>query len=322
MLPVQASEPFSADDYYFEVKWDGLRCLLFVEEDGSVRLQNRALEDITEIAPELAPAGRQARPRSVFDGELVAVDDEGRPDRQRLKGRLSGRLAPTEAPLAYLAFDLLFLDGRSQLRQPLRRRKARLKKSIRPGRHLFAPDHIEREGLELFDACLERGLEGVVAKHAASTYIPGQRSPFWLTVDAVKRADFVLLGSTPGAPFGALLVGAYEEGRLLPCGSLTGGFDDEERDWLATELRRLRQDASPLTPPPQLTAPVDWVRPELVVRVRYSEWAPDGTVRFPIFDGVRRDIHPAECVRITPRVVPGGPTRVDSPASQLTHFPF
>ncbi|MGH7919226.1 MAG: hypothetical protein ACREQM_04680 [Candidatus Dormibacteraceae bacterium] len=322
MQPVQASEPFSADDYLFEVKWDGLRCLLFVDGDGAVRLQNRALEEVTDAAPELVDAGRQVPPRSVFDGELVATDDEGRPDRKSLQGRLSGRLAPGEAPLAYLAFDLLFLDGRPQFRQPLRRRKARLRKAIHAGRHLFMPDHIEGEGLELYDACLERGLEGVVAKHTASTYVPGQRSPFWLTVDAVKGGDFVVLGSTPGDPFGALLVGAYEDGRLLPCGSLTGGFDDQERDHLAAELRRLRRDECPLSPAPLLTAPVDWVRPELVVRVRYSEWAPDGTVRFPIFDGVRHDTHPAECVRITPRVVAARPARPGSAALDLTRFPF
>ena len=321
MQPVQASEPFSADDYLFEVKWGGLRCLLFAD-DGRVRLQNRALEDITEAAPELGKAARQVTPASVFDGELVATDEDGRPDRRLLEQRLRGRVAPAQAPLSYLAFDALFLNGRSQLRQPLRRRKARLKRSVQAGNHLFVPDHIQREGVELYQACLERGLEGVVAKHLASTYVPGQRSPFWLTIDAVMGGDFVVLGSTPGTPFTALLVGAYEDGRLLPCGSLTGGFDDEERDELAAALKRLHQAGCPLTPPPHLTAPVDWVRPELVVRVRYSEWAPDGTLRFPIFDGVRHDTHPAECVRIPPRVVPAGTSQPGSPVLGLTRFPF
>jgi bifunctional non-homologous end joining protein LigD len=322
MQPVQASEPFSADDYLFEVKWDGLRCLLFADDEGRVRLQNRALEDITEAAPELRKVARQVTPASVFDGELVATDEEGRPDRQLLEDRMRGRAAPAQAPLSYLAFDALFLNRRPQLRQPLRRRKARLKRAVQPGNHLFVPDHIQREGVELYQACLERGLEGVVAKHTASTYVPGQRSPFWLTIDAVMRGDFVVLGSTPGSPFTALLVGAYEDGRLLPCGSLTGGFDDEECCELAAALRRLHQDECPLTPPPQLTAPVDWVRPELVVRVRYSEWSRDGTLRFPIFDGLRHDTHPAECVRIPPRVVPSEPPRPGSPAFGLTRFPF
>lgn len=322
MQPVQASEPFSADDYLFEVKWDGLRCLLFAGQDGRIRLQNRALEDVSDVFPELRAAAGQVTPGTVLDGELVATDPDGRPDRRLLTDRLRGRAAAGAAPIVYLAFDVLFLDGRPQLRQPLARRKARLKRAVHPGKHLFVPDHIQREGVELYDACLERGLEGVVAKHVASTYIPGQRSPFWLTVDAVMRGDFVVLGSTPGHPFTALLVGAYEDGRLLPCGSLTGGFDEEEGRELAASLRRLRQDGCPLTPPPHLVAPVDWVRPELVVRVRYSEWAPDGTVRFPIFDGIRRDIHPAECVRITPRVVPPGVTRPGSSALDLTRFPF
>ncbi|MFZ0216199.1 MAG: hypothetical protein WAM30_09715 [Candidatus Dormiibacterota bacterium] len=322
MEAVAAFEPFSADDYLFEVKWDGLRTLLFVDGAGEVRLQNRALEDITDLVPELHETGREVTRQSVLDGELVAIDGEGRPDRTRLRQRLAGRLGQEEAPLAYLAFDALFLGGRSLLRQPLRKRKPRLRRAVHTGHHLYAPDHIEREGVELFDACLERGLEGVVAKHAASTYVPGQRSPFWLAVEAVKHDNFVVLGATPGDPFGGLFVGYHEEGQLLPCGSLTGGFDEEERQALAEALRELRQDRSPLSPTPLLTAPVQWVRPELVVSVRYSEWSPDGTLRFPIFDGIRRDVHPAECVRRRPRVVPAGTPHPGSAAYDLTRFPF
>src|SRR5207247_8649143 len=101
------------------------------------------------------------------------------------------------------------------------RRCARLGRGVSPGRHVFVPEHSETEGVELFEACLERGLEGTVAKHRDSTYIPGQRSPFWLKVKAVKSDDFVVIGTTPGdngRPFDALLVAYYEEGRLLPCG--------------------------------------------------------------------------------------------------------
>jgi DNA ligase D-like protein (predicted ligase) len=322
MEAVAASEPFSADDYVFEVKWEGLRALLFVDAGGRARLQNRALEDVTDLVPEIRGAADQVTPQSVLDGEIVAIDAEGRPDRARLAQRLARRLSAEEAPLVYVAFDALFCGGRSLLRQPLRKRKPRLHRAVRSGHHLFCPDHIEREGTELFEACLERGLEGVVAKHAGSTYVPGQRSPFWLAVEAVKHDNFVVLGATPGDPFGALLVGYHEEGQLLPCGSLTGGFDDDEVAALAEALRRLAQERCPLTPTPLVAAPVQWVRPELVVSVRYSEWAPDGTLRFPIFDGVRRDVHPTECVRRRPRVVPAHPPRAGTAAYDLTRFPF
>jgi DNA ligase D-like protein (predicted ligase) len=326
MQAVSAEAPFSSDEYLFEVKWDGLRCLLFVEPDGRLRLQDRALGDITSRLPELRDIARQVAPGTVLDGELVATDQEGRPDYPALRRRLaSGDHEASSAALAYLAFDALYVSGRPLLRQPLTRRKARLQRAVTGGGHLFVPQHIEREGVELFEACLERGLEGVMAKHRDSTYVPGQRSPFWLKVKAIKGDDFVVLGSTHGAqgePFGALLVGYYEGGRLLPCGSVGGGFDDESLGALTRELERLATDTCPLTPAPVLTAPVRWCRPQLVVSIRYSEWAPDGTLRFPIFNGLRPEVHPAESVRHRPRVVLGGRTPPGSPAYYLTRFPF
>jgi DNA ligase D-like protein (predicted ligase) len=325
MQAASAEAPFSSEDYLFEVKWDGLRCLLFVDADGRCRLQDRALGDVTSRVPELSEMGRQVTPVTVLDGELVATDAEGRPDYQALRQRLSGQEPAGSPPLAFLAFDALYVGGRPLLRQPLMRRKARLARAVTGGGHLFVPQHIEKEGVELFEACLERGLEGVMAKHRESTYIPGQRSPFWLKVKAVKSDDFVVLGRTDGRdgqPFGALMVGYYEGGRLLPCGSVGGGFDDEALATLASELDRLSTETCPLSPVPILTAPVRWSRPQLVVSVRYSEWAPEGTLRFPIFNGFRPEVHPAECVRHRPRVVLSGRTPPGSPAYYLTRFAF
>src|SRR5579859_3683432 len=226
MQAVSGEAPFSSPEYFFEVKWDGLRCLLFVGWDGRVRLHDRSLHDVTDLLPELRGVGRQVERGSVLDGELVATDEQGRPDVIALRRRLqSGAALADSVPLAYLAFDVLHVAGRPQARQPLHRRRARLQRAVIPGGHLFVPYHIEGEGVELFEACLERGLEGVMAKHGESTYVPGQRSPFWLKVKAVKSDDFVVIGWTPGTPFGALLVGYYERGRLLPCGSVSGGFD-------------------------------------------------------------------------------------------------
>jgi len=323
MQAVSAEAPFSADDYLFEVKWDGLRCLLFVDAKGGVRLQDRGLKDITDLLPEMASLNSQVSHPAVLDGELVATDEEGRPDYHALRRRLLGGAdLAEEVPLAFVAFDALYLDGRSLLRQPLTRRKARLRKAVTSGGHLFVPDHIEKEGVELFEACLERGLEGVMAKHGESTYVPGQRSPFWLKVKAVKSDDFVVTGWTPGRPFGALLVGYYERGHLLPCGSVVGGYEPEVADAMARELEELETELSPLEPPPIMTAPVRWCRPELVISVRYSEWSPDGTLRFPIFNGLRPEVHPAECVRHRPRVVIGGRVAPGSPIFDLTRFPF
>jgi DNA ligase D-like protein (predicted ligase) len=326
MLAVSAEAPFSSDDYLFEVKWDGIRCLMFVGWDGEIRLQDRALQDLTPLLPELHKIGKQAAPGAVLDGELVVTDLEGRPDLPSLRTRLAGGAEAVDSvPLAFLAFDALYLSGRPLLRQPLHRRRGRLQRAVTSGGHLFVPYHIESEGVELFEACLERGLEGMMAKHRDSTYVPGQRSPFWLKVQAVKSDDFVVIGSTPGRPgdaFGALLVGYYEHGRLLPCGTVGGGYDEEAGQVLASRLRELAVADSPLDPPPVMVAPVRWCRPELVISVRYSEWAPDGTLRFPIFNEVRPEVHTSECVRRRPRVVLAGRTQLPAAIHDLTRFPF
>jgi bifunctional non-homologous end joining protein LigD len=152
--------------------------------------------------------------------------------------------------------------------------------------------------------------------------VPGQRSPFWLKVKAVKSDDFVVIGWTGLKPFDALLVGYHEDGRLLPCGTVGGGYDDAAMEAIKPRLDELSSSSSPLDPPPIMTGPVHWVRPELVVSVRYSEWSPDGTLRFPIFNGLRPEVHPAEAVRHRPRVVILGHVKPGSLAYDLTRFPF
>jgi len=326
MRPMQAASaeaPFSSPDYLFEVKWDGLRCILFRGRDGHVRLQDRGLHDITADLPEVVAAAKRVPPGSVIDGELVATDNDGRPDYPRLRERLAGGASLLEKiPSAYLAFDVLYLEDKPQFRQPLNRRRARLKKAVEAGGHIFVPDHIEEDGVELFEACLERGLEGVVAKHKLSPYVPGQRSPFWLKVKAVKSDDFVVIGWLGEKPFDALVVGYHEDGRLLPCGTVGGGYDEAATRVILEALAELSTEDSPLDPPPIMVNPVQWVRPELVVSVRYSEWSPDGTLRFPIFNGLRPEVDPSEAVRHRPRVVISGHIKPGSLAYDLTRFPF
>ena len=323
MQAASAEAPFSSPEYIFEVKWDGLRCMLFRDPEGKVHLQDRGLNDLTPDLPEVTAAAARVPPGSVIDGELVATDPDGRPDYPRLRERLTGGAARREEiPVAYLAFDALYLEEKPLLRQPVGRRRARLRKAVEAGGHIFVPDHIEEDGVELFEACLERGLEGVVAKHSLSPYVPGQRSPFWLKVKAVKSDDFVVIGWTGAEPFDALLVGYHEDGRLLPCGTVGGGYDRAAMEAIKERLAGLASTASALDPPPIMTRPVHWLRPELVVSVRYSEWSPDGTLRFPIFNGLRPEVHPAEAVRHRPRVVILGHVKPGSPAYDLTRFPF
>lgn len=321
MQPVTAEAPFADPYYFFEVKWEGLRCLLFVTPEGDVRLQDRSLDDLTFRFPEFDYLHSELPPGTVLDGTLVVTAGDGRPDRDGLRRRLEGPPGEHQRAAAFLAFDILWLERRSLQRQPLRTRKRHLQRTVHASRHLYAPRHIEGEGVELFEVCLEQGLPGVMAKHRESLYIPGQRSPFWLQVQAVKADSFVVLGWLGEEPFDALLVGYHEGGRLHPCGTVGGGWDREAR---AALRRALDELATPVNPLGQVVmeAPVHWLRPELVVSVRYSEWSPDGTLRFPIFDRVRHDLHPTECVRHRPRVViPGRTPRLEE-VVYLTQFPF
>ena len=135
-----AEAPFSNNEYLFEVKWDGLRCLLFVGPDGGVRLQDRALRDVTYQFPEFGNLGGQVPPGTVLDGALVVTDGEGRPETGALRRRLAGPAGEDQRPAAYLAFDLLYLEGRPMLRKPLYQRKKQLHKVVGSGRHLYAPE--------------------------------------------------------------------------------------------------------------------------------------------------------------------------------------
>src|ERR1700682_653203 len=323
MQAASAEAPFSSPEYVFEVKWDGLRLIVFRDRDGGVRLMDRGLNDLTADLPEVAHAARRIPPGSVIDGELVATDNEGRPHYPRRRERLVGGAAlKDKIPTAYLAFDALSLEDKPLFRQPVIRRRAKLSKAVEAGGHIFVPDHIDEDGGELFEACLERGLEGVVAKHKLSPYVPGQRSPFWLKVKAVKSDDFVVIGWAGEQPVDALVVGYHEDGRLLPCGTVGGGYDEAATRTIREALAELGTHESPRDPPPVMVNPVQWVKPELVVSVRYSEWSPDGTLRFPIFNGLRPEVDPSEAVRHRPRVVISGHIKPGSLAYDLTRFPF
>jgi len=150
MQAASAEAPFSSSEYLFEVKWDGLRCIMFRDQRGEVRLQDRGLRDLTADVPEVTAAAKRVPPGSVIDGELVATDNDGRPDYPRLRQRLTGGARmKDEIPTAYLAFDALYLEGRPLLRQPVVRRRARLAKAVEAGGHIFVPAHIDEDGVEL-----------------------------------------------------------------------------------------------------------------------------------------------------------------------------
>jgi bifunctional non-homologous end joining protein LigD len=305
MLAITADEPFDSPQFTYEAKWDGVRTLAFVD-GGEVRLQTRNLLDCTKQYPEahgVAEAltgGYQA----ILDGEVVALDEKGVPSFQRLQPRMHLRDESAvsrlrrSVPVIYEVFDVLYLDGEDLTRQPLRERRRRLEAALQPMGAIRLSEGFPGSGVALFKAVQEQGLEGIVAKRLDAPYVSG-RSAAWVKVKAFKTMDCVIGGWTEGqggrhSTLGALIVGVYRDGKLMPVGHVGSGFDDRTlRDLLVT-LKEHQSPESPFAVAPRVNQPATWCFPDLVCEVRYVELTRDGTLRSPTYLGLRSDIDPKD----------------------------
>jgi bifunctional non-homologous end joining protein LigD len=306
MLAETADGPFSRPGWLFEPKLDGYR-VLAVRRGGETRLLTRNTNDCTEAFPEIARAVA-ALPfdRVLLDGEVVALDDSGRPSFQRLQGRarlrrpIDIRHASVETPVTYYAFDLLGFGDFDPRPLPLTARKAVLQQLLPPVGALRYLEHVDEDGEALYREAERLGLEGMVGKKAAAPYKAG-RSAVWLKVRSRLTGDFVVVGFT--APkgsrggFGALQLGEYVDGQLCYVGRVGTGFNERQ---LAEVSRKLKAQARPA---PSCGGPVPaekgttWVEPTMVVEVEYTEWTEETLLRQPVFVRFREDKRPEECRR-------------------------
>lgn len=330
MLATPSTRLPGDDGWAYEIKWDGIRALAYVARDG-LRIAARRGADHTPRYPELAALtealdGREA----ILDGEIVAFDEAGRPSFQLLQRRIglsteaTIRAQAAETPATYVAFDLLWLDGRSLLAEPYLRRREALAALGFDGPSWQAPAHHVGDGARLWDAVRERGLEGVVAKRVESPYRSGKRSREWLKIRYRRSQELVIGGWMPGAGtrggrVGSLLVGHWDATpaeaarlgrpqRLVYAGGVGTGFTQETLDRLTAALEPLRRDEPPfeLGEDPAVkyrqrartrgAGPV-WVEPVLVCEVEFTEWTREGTLRQSAFRGLREDKDPREVVR-------------------------
>jgi bifunctional non-homologous end joining protein LigD len=323
-----AAEAFDSPAHGFEVAWDGVRALAFVDGSG-VNLWGRALSDLTPQYPEVAALSGLVPPETIVDGELIVADSDGRPDFAALQEREHARSAETveraavDHPVTYVIYDLVLVNGRSLLKEPLHRRRSRLRDAIASTNRFYLPEPVVGEGLAFFDAAREKGLGGIVAKRFDSLYHPGQRHPDWLLIQAVKREDFAVLGFVPGrgrSQLEALVVGSYDGSTFRPVGKVVGGYD-------AAAAQRLRQQLDSLPVGPRSDDErwagdeTLWVQPRVVVGVKFSERDSNGQLRFPIFCGLRPEVAPEECVP-TPMVDPAQPEPRRRAEIQLPRLPF
>ena len=313
MAAVLETLPRDEAGWAFELKWDGVRAIAYCDH-GHIKLESRNLRDITSQYPEVRPLAEQLGSlQAIIDGEVVALDEDGRPDFQLLQQRMhlgsaaAVRRKAAESPVTYIAFDLLFLEGRELYDLPYADRRRLLAGLELDGACWRTPAHREGDGAELLALTRKQGLEGIMAKRLDSPYRSGKRSRTWLKVKNVHSQDLVIGGWLPGEgrrtnTLGALAVGYYEEAddgpQLRYAGRVGTGFREETlRDLMAT-LRKLDRGESPFSgrQPPKQT---NFVEPKLVAEIEFREWTRASTLRAPSFKGLRDDRNPLE-VRRTP----------------------
>jgi len=307
MLATLTGAPFDDPDWLFEVKWDGFRVETVV--DGkSVKLWTRGQQDAARyFGAFLEPLDWLDARQAVVDGEVIALDDHGEPDFALLQARIKGRgVAAQPSAFLYEVFDLLHLDGRSLLDEPLEERRRLLAGVLRADPRVRLSEHIETDGIAFFDAARGRGLEGIMAKERHSRYVPGLRTDRWLKVKIRPEQELVLGGWVTGAgkavDLGALLVGVYEAGELRYAGKIGAGFTTANREELLAAVAPLAADTVPFTPPPPRAAARDarWLRPELVIRAEFAGWTSDGLVRQAAYKGIELEKDPRRVVRERP----------------------
>ncbi|MCX6597528.1 MAG: DNA ligase D [Acidobacteria bacterium] len=309
MLAQLTEDVPSGSGWLYEIKWDGVRAMALVE-NGQVRATGRKGNDITRQYPEIERLRVRAR-SAIIDGEICVLDEQGRPSFERIQPRImaSGSSSIQQMtrtrPAVFFAFDLLYLDGRDLRGLPLESRKKLLASVLVPGDGVKLSEYFTDHGAELLQLVRQQGLEGIMAKRAASFYEPA-RSRDWLKIKAISEQEFVLAGFTKGERdyFGALLLGVWDNGRLHFAGSVGTGFDRRLMHRLHTMLSERVVPTSPFAEPVKLPQPVTWTRPELVATVKFLEWTAEGRLRAPVFVGLRDDIAPAECVRRVTKAMP------------------
>jgi bifunctional non-homologous end joining protein LigD len=308
MLATLVAAPFDDPDWLFEVKWDGFRVEAIVD-DGDVRLWTRGEQDASRYFGDFLRRPDWIAARSaVVDGEVIALDDRGEPDFAALQAGIKGRGSLTHGPnpFVYEVFDLLHLDGRSLLEEPLEERRRLLAGALRADPRVRLSEHVERDGLAFFEAAKARALEGIMAKDRHSPYLPGKRSLAWQKIKIRPEQELVVGGWAKGTgkavDLGALLVGVYEDAALRYAGKVGAGFTDANRAELLAAIGPLAADESPFTPPPPrpVSRSALWLRPELVIRAEFAGWTGDGLVRQAAYKGFDLGKDPRKVVREVP----------------------
>jgi len=317
-MPVTLAElgtkPFSDPNWIFEVKFDGVRVLVYLQ-GSDVKVFSRSGRDISGEFPELQAIPQQLHANTaVLDGEIVALDDKGVSEFQKLQYRLGvqnpSRALRERVPIVCYFFDLLYYQGFDVRKVPLLERKELLKQALVTNEVFRYSEHHQEQGEALWRAAKEQGLEGIVGKKIDSLY-SGRRTSQWIKLKIVNELDAVVAGWTEPRRsrkyFGALVLGLYKGKELKFIGSAGTGFVEAEQKRVFELLKGLESDSCPFQSEPRLKEPVHWVRPKIVARIKFGNWTHGDHLRIPVYLGTRNDRDATDCTFETAKSVPVEP---------------
>jgi len=287
--------------WIYEPKIDGTRGLA-IKRGRSVRILNRRGRWIEWRYPEIVADLSQLEHDFVLDGEICVLDERGLPNfsllqsREQTDNKLRIRLLARECPATYYVFDILELDGKDLTSKRLKERKAILERVLPDSAHVKKIFWTE-DGRALWRIVSRKGLEGIMAKKADSKYYPGKRAHVWLKIKNVKTTDCVVCGWTEGQrKFASLVLGQYENGKLIYVGCVGSGFTERQIDELFDKIKKLETKSCPFDESPSIPRVTHWVKPKLVAEIKYLEYSKAKQLRAPVFLRLRFDKGPKDCV--------------------------
>ena len=288
MLVRVAPKPFSDPAWLFEIKWDGYRAIAELGS-GTPKLYSRnGISFVEKYAPVTASL-KKMHQKLVLDGEIVVMDEHDRPSFQKLQDYSRDGASP----IFYYVFDLLYYRGKSIMNRPLSERKELLRKVLKEDDVIRYCDHVAESGEDFFKVAVEKDLEGIMAKKADSVYKTGRRSEDWLKIRNSLDVEAVIAGFTrprgSRKHFGALILGMYHDDVLEYVGHTGTGFDEKTLRKLYEKMLPLVRERSPFGKKIPVNNPATWLRPELVCNIRFTEWTKDGSMRHPVYQGLRID---------------------------------
>lgn len=284
---------FDSPDWVFEIKWDGYRAIAEINKQGN-KLYSRNGLTFDKAYSKVFEALKSIKSEIVIDGEIVVFDEHGKPSFQKIQNYQN----KDKYPIQYYIFDCLKHKGKSITHLPLIERKEILQGLIPKSDVLKYCDHVDEDGKAFYKEATKMNLEGIIAKKKKSTYQIGKRSADWLKIKNVKTQEAIIVGFTDpkGArnSFGSLLLAVRNKGKLISIGNVGTGFTDRSLKELHAKLKKIVRKSSPLDVPIKETPDITWVDPVFVCNIKYTEVTDDGSVRHPVFQGLRVDKTPDE----------------------------